>query len=140
VNKVRVVLDSSVLFSMFFEGDKFNPKGKEVLFKIVNKELEPTIPTLAVPEVCGAIRRITKDSKLAQIIEDRLNFWIDSKMFDVKELTIERMKSSTQDAIMFSLKGADAVFVSLAHELKTDFLTFDEGIKKKIKGKIKLFN
>lgn len=136
---MRVVLDSSVIFSMFFERDKFHSESKKIFSKIILKEIEPVVPNFAIAEVCGAVRRSTDDLHLAMIMEDTLNTWVDSNVLDAKELTSIRMKSATEIAIGFGLKGGDAVFVSLAKELDVKFLTFDEEIKKKVKNKIKLY-
>jgi predicted nucleic acid-binding protein len=125
---------------MFFERDKFYSEGREIFFKIIMKEIEPVVPNFAIAEVCGAVRRFTNNLHLAMIVEDILNTWVDSNILDAKDFTADRMKLTTETAIRFSLKGGDAVFVSLAKELGIAFLTFDEEIKKKIKGKIKLYD
>jgi predicted nucleic acid-binding protein len=49
------------------------------------------------------------------------------------------MAAAVEKAIKFNLRGGDAIFVSLAREFNTSFLTFDEEVKRKIIGKIKLF-
>lgn len=136
---MAVVLDSSFLVSVFSEEDKFHVAGRNVLLKIIKKEIEATVPTLAMPEVCGVIRR-KFGLHQAMIVENMLNTWIDSNMIFVKELTKDRMKSSAEEAIRFGLRGEDAIFVSLTRELGMSLLTFDEEVKKKIKGKVKLFD
>lgn len=135
---MKVVLDSSVFVSMFSDEDKFHDIGRDIFLKIIEKKIEPIVPTLALPEICGVFRR-NFGLHLAMIVEDRINSLIDSNMLFVKELTIERMRAATEDAIRFGLKGGDAVFVSLTRELKVQFLTFDDNVKRKIMSKIKLF-
>ena len=95
--------------------------------------------SLAVPEVCGAMRRETGDYKLSMIIESQLHAWIDAGIISVKELTVDRMKTATESAITYSLKGPDSIFVGLTEEMKGELATFDKGIIDKIKGKVKLF-
>ncbi len=127
---MRVVIDSSVWISMFSDQDNFHARSKSLILKIVSGEIEPVIPTLAVPEICGFFAR-NFGPHMAMIIEDKLRFWIEHDTIDVKELDMERARLATDAAIRFALKGADAVFVSLAKELKAPILTFDEEVKKK---------
>ncbi len=96
------------------------------------------MPSLALPETCGVIRRVF-GGYLAIIVRDKLLALTENKLVEVKELTMERMKMSAETAIRFGIKGGDAVFVSLAEEYSAQLVTFDEALKKKIKGKVKLF-
>jgi predicted nucleic acid-binding protein len=136
---MRVLLDSTIIFSIFHEKDPFHHLGMEIFNQFMSKKIEAFIPTLAMPEVCGAMKRETNDYKISMIVQSQLDGWIENNIISVKELTTDRMKYATEDAIEFGLKGADAVFVSLARELDAPLATFDDGVKKKIRGKIKLF-
>lgn len=135
---MRVVIDSTILVSIFSDTDKFHKCGLDIFSKIIDKKIEAVIPTFAVPETCGMIGRVF-DKHLGEIVEDHLNTLIDNGMFSVKELTLDRMRYSTEDAIMFGLKGADAVFVALTKEMNAKLATFDQNLKDKIKRNIKLF-
>lgn len=135
---MRVVIDSCVLVSMFSK-DIFHHEAEKVLEAIIEGKVKPIVSTLALPEVTGAIKRVTKNEDIAKKVKDEIMSWIDSGLLSVEELTKERMRLSSNAAIDFNLKGADAVHVSLAKELKVKFLTFDEEVKKKIKNKVKLF-
>lgn len=64
---------------------------------------------------------------------------MDNSMFSVKELTLDRMKYATEDAIKFGLKGADAVFVALTKEMNAKLVTFDDKLERKLAGKIKIY-
>jgi len=134
---MRVVLDSTVLISIFSDKDKFHSDGMKIFSSIMDKKIKPIIPTLALPEICGAIRR-NFNTRLAEIVENQLNTWITNEFLSIKELNLERMKLSTETAIGCNLKGADAVFVSLAKEFKAELVTFDREVTNKIKGKVKL--
>jgi len=136
---VKIVLDSTVIFSIFYEKDLFHNLAMRIFNQLMDGKLEVFIPTIAMPEVCGAMKRETNDHKISMIVQSQLSGWMENNILSVKELTAERMTYATEDAIMFGLKGADAVFVALARELDAPLATFDDGIKKKIKGKIKIF-
>lgn len=111
----------------------------KIFDQFMAKKIEVIIPTLAMPEVCGAMKRETKDYKLSMIVQSQLGGWIENNIIFVKELTIERMKYATEDAIGFGLKGADAVFIALTKEMDARLATFDRSLKDKVKKKIKLF-
>lgn len=136
---MRVVLDSTVIFSIFYEKDTFHQLGMEIFDQFINREIEAFIPTLAMPEVCGAMKRETKDHKISMIVESQLEGWIENGMISAKELTLDRMKYATEDAIRFGLKGADAVFIALAKELDASLATFDKSLKEKIGRSVKFF-
>jgi predicted nucleic acid-binding protein len=136
---MKVVLDSTVIFSIFHEKDPFHHLGMEIFNQFMSKKIEVFLPTLAMPEVCGAMKRETKDYKISMIVQSQLEGWIENNIISVKDLTTDRMKYATEDAIEFGLKGADAVFVALAKEMDAKLATFDGNLKDKIKRNIKLF-
>ena len=134
-----VVIDSSLLISAFSDRDKFHQVAIKILDKITESETEIYIPSLVLPEVCGGITRVTADKKEGEEAKKQIERWISSGFFTVEELTKERMINSAGFAIKFAIKGADAVFVSLAQEKGASLVSFDDKLKKKIRGKIKLF-
>lgn len=135
---MRVVVDSTVLVSLFSDKDKFHKSGLDIFTNILDKKIEPVIPNFAVIETCGLIGR-KFGQHLAAAVEDQLNTWMDNSMFSVKELTLDRMKYATEDAIKFGLKGADAVFVALTKEMNAKLVTFDDKLERKLAGKIKIY-
>lgn len=137
---MRVVLDSTVLFSIFYERDKWHQESMGIFSQFMTKKIEAIIPTLAPPEVCGAMRRETGNYKLAEIVESQLRSWMENGILSAKELTMDRMNYAVESAIKYSLKGSDSVFVSLTEESDAELATFDEDIIKKISGKVRLFN
>ncbi|MBI2084233.1 MAG: type II toxin-antitoxin system VapC family toxin [Candidatus Aenigmarchaeota archaeon] len=135
---MRVVVDTTVLVSVFSDKDKFHKDGIRLYSDILDRKIEPIIPTLAFPETCGVIRRILGEH-IAIMVEDQLNLLVDNEVLKAEELTIKRMKSSVESAIRYSVRGGDAVFISLTEEFDAKLATFDEELKKKIKGRVKLF-
>jgi predicted nucleic acid-binding protein len=133
-----VVVDSNVFVSMFSEKDPNFNKSQKILEKIVKKTIEVGVPSVFLPEICGAIRRIAnKDFALS--VKNEIKKWIDTELISVYEITKKRMEDASDMAINLSLKGGDSIFVSLANELDVELLTFDDEINKKIRGKIKIF-
>ncbi|MBI2971399.1 MAG: PIN domain-containing protein [Candidatus Aenigmarchaeota archaeon] len=123
---------------MFSDKDKFHDAGLSVYSAVLDKKIEAIAPALALPEICGVIRRSFGEQP-AHMVEDKLLTLTENKLVEIKELTMERMKMSAETAIRFGIKGGDAVFVSLAEEFNAQLTTFDEELKKKIKDKVKLF-
>ena len=105
---------------------------------MIDREIRAVVPTLLLPEVCGAIRRVTKKPDFSRNVKKEIESWMDAKMVSVKELNKKRMHLSSEAAIDLGIKGADAVFASLAKELNVKFLTFDEELRKRLRGRIKL--
>jgi predicted nucleic acid-binding protein len=135
---MKIVIDSSVIVSFFFK-DIYYDKAIEIFRKLKKEKTENIISTIALPEVCSAIIRQTNNKDYAAIVKRKIEKWIKDNFLKIEELTKERMLLASSTAIEFGLKGVDAIVVSLVKELKASLLTFDEEIKRKIKGKIKLF-
>jgi len=134
---MTLVIDTSFFTNLFIDTDTFHKEAKEILHKLLIKKENFFIPTLLGPELLGTIARRT-NTHFAEIVEDIFSSWIGNFVF-AKELSKDSMNLAIDSAIRYGLKGGDAVFVSLAKELNADLLTFDEEVKKKIKGKIKLY-
>jgi predicted nucleic acid-binding protein len=135
---MKVVVDSNIFVSLYFETEKFHKKAREFYEKVLLKEIEPISSALMLPEICGSIsRRIGKDE--AKRVRAEIESLVKKGVLKLEKITMERINSATTLAIDLQIKGADSLFVSLAKELEAPFLTFDEEVKKKIKGKIKLF-
>lgn len=136
---MRVVIDSNVFIAFFWKNDPNRDKAIEIIDKIKNKEIEVFVPALFLPEVCGSIQRRTNDTSTTIQIKQKLLSLIEENILTEIELTKNRIKSVSETAIKFSLKGPDAVYADLAIEKKASLITFDGEIKRKIKGKVKLF-
>lgn len=133
-----VVIDSNVFVSMFSEKDPNFGKAQRILEQILRKSVKTEAPSVFLPEVCGAIRRVS-NKEFAVAVRNEIESWIDAKLISVYEVTRERMRLASDFAIDLSLKGGDAVFVSLADELNAELLTFDGEVNKRIKNNIKVF-
>lgn len=128
------VIDSCVFVSAFCNTDPNHENGKKILEEIIDGKIEAIIPTIAMPEVCGVIRRVTGSVEMANEVKKELEDLINSGLLKIEELTKRRMKEASDIAIRLGVKGADAIFISLAQELNAELVTFDNEIKKKIKS------
>ncbi|MBI2547014.1 MAG: PIN domain-containing protein [Candidatus Aenigmarchaeota archaeon] len=135
---MRVTIDSSFFVSLLLNGEKNHKKAAEIFRELIMKDCEKFTSYLALPEVVGAIRRRTNSANLAYMAEETLKSWI-GNMISFKELTSDRIFSAVEATVKFEIRGADAIFVSLNEETDSELLTFDDELKKKIKGKVRLF-
>ncbi len=136
---MKVVIDSSVLISIFSQSDKFHELALKIMDELRMSAAEIYIPSLALPEVCGGITRTTQDKREGAVAKEQIQRWIGSGFIIVEELTKDRMVDAASFAIKFTVKGADAVFSSLTLERGAQLITFDEKLKEKIKRKVRLF-
>ena len=91
-----------------------------------------------LPEICGSIsRQLGKDR--AKEIRFEIEKMIKKGILKLENITSEILDIGSTLAIDLGIKGADSLFVTLAKEYNIPLLTFDEGVKQKIKGKIKIF-
>lgn len=105
----------------------------EIWRELFEKRNRVIIPALALPEVCGAIRRLA-GKRFAYEARKEIMEWIESNIMLVEELTMERAIKTSEIAMKFGIKGGDAFFVLLAKEMSAKLLIFDEELKRKIGG------
>ena len=133
-----IVIDSSFFVSLFVHKDVNHKKALHLWEDLRRKGIKAIAPTLLLPEVCGVIARVTKDKKYANEVKKMMERWLKIGVLVLKELTVKRANVSADISINFNLKGADAIFVSLAQEFNLKFITFDKEIKRKMKNKIEV--
>jgi predicted nucleic acid-binding protein len=126
------VIDTCVFISAFYELDPKHKEARQILEKVIEGKIKAIIPTIALPEICGVIRRITGDIKFASEVKKEIEELISSGLLKVEELTKTRMEEASEIAIQLGVKGADAVFISLAKEFNANLITFDKEIKRKL--------
>lgn len=135
---MKVIVDSNVFVSLYFEKEKFHEKSKEFHEKILLKEVEPVSSVLILPEICGGISRKTGKDK-AREVRSEIESLVKREILKLEEINSRRMDLASDSAIEFQIRGADSIFISLSKEFNLPLFTFDEELKKKIRGKVKLF-
>ena len=131
-----VVIDSCVIISLFIR-DKFHEKAKEAVELLQKKNA--IAPSLLLPEVCGAIARVTKEEKLAKEVLKLLMKWVESGLLKLVEIDEKLAKEAAKMAMKYEIKGADAIFASLAASLDQELFTFDEKLKRKLRNAVKFY-
>ncbi|MBI4147794.1 type II toxin-antitoxin system VapC family toxin [Candidatus Woesearchaeota archaeon] len=128
-----VVLDSNVLVGMFVKDDAHWERSARCLRRMASGEWQAVISTLAIPEVCGVIRRVTQQPELASAVLEKLSTWIAQGILQMEDLNSSRAESAAALAIACGISGADAVHAALAKDLQASLLTFDHEVIRKTK-------
>ena len=127
------VIDSSVLVARFIIKDKFHKQAVRVIRGLYKGQRLFHTSMLVPVEVVGAVGRQVgnKEAMKAQRI---LNVWKRKGYINLYELNQPRMESARNMAISHRLKGADAVIVQIAQELKLPMISYDTNINKAAKS------
>lgn len=115
-------MDASVWVSRFVPSDVHHPASLAWLHQHLSAGNVAVAPTLLLAEVGGAIARRSDDSQLAQQLVAGLRQlpglrWV--------ALTIDVRDRAAYLAASLRLRGADAVYVALAHRLSIPLITWD---------------
>ncbi|MGH2558398.1 MAG: PIN domain-containing protein [Thermomicrobiales bacterium] len=79
-------------------------------------------PTLVTAEVAGAIARLSGNSEAGHQAAARLRSTYGVELFDLDD---EREANGAQLAANLRLRGADAIYVAIAHEVGAPLATWD---------------
>jgi predicted nucleic acid-binding protein len=117
------VVDASVWVSRLVPQDKHHAASRLWLETFLAQEGRVAAPALLLPEIAGAISRRTGKPKLAHVAVGQLQ-----RLTALRLVRLDRRlaESAARLAGDLSLRGADAVYVAIAHQLKIPLLTWDE--------------
>ena len=134
---MNLFLDTSCLVS-FFLLDSHSSKARPVLEKVAKGEISGIISALSLVELGGTVRRIANENIAGEVM-DELAEMTGKGLIKVVPLRNNDAIAATELAVSIALKGADAVIVSAAKQAGCELFTFDEEIKVRAKGVIKLY-
>lgn len=125
----REVIDSSVLVARFITKDKFHKQAVRLIRDLYKGQRLFHTSMIVPVEVVGAVGRQVgnKEAGKAQRV---LNEWKRKGYLNLYELNQPGMESAQHMAISHRLKGADAVIVQIAQELKLPMISYDEHVNK----------
>lgn len=112
------VVDASVWVSSLVPKDPGHAVSRQVLARFLLDDGHIVIPTLALPEVAGAISRRTGRPALGVRAVD---WMLHLPRLQLVSLTASMGESAARLAAEHGLRGADAVYVAVARELGTSF-------------------
>ena len=119
---MTAVVDASVWVALFWPDDPRHTASRSWIECEVNAEEEILIPTLAVPEVAGPIRRRTGSHDLAL---RAVNAMLELPSVRTVPLTEELARLSGEFAALLALKGGDAVYAALAFMENATLFSWD---------------
>ena len=117
------VTDASIWVSRFLPEDAFHAASREWLMKAAGEGSSLVAPASLLPEVAGAIARRTGST--------RLGYQAVQQIRQVPHLQLVALDADLCDfaaevASTNRLRGADALYVAVAHQLQTDLASWDE--------------
>jgi predicted nucleic acid-binding protein len=117
------VVDASVWVSRLVAADAHHPLSQTWLEAFVGNGGQCVAPVLLLAEVAGAISRRTAEARLGQAALKML-----LRLPALRIVNVERRlgMSAAQLAADLGLRGADAVYVALAQQLKVPLFTWDQ--------------
>lgn len=114
------VVDASVVVSLHHAADKFHHRCTRWLREALTHGVELHAPGLLIVEVAAAIRRLTGDETLAAESIRGLADWL-----QLYPLDRQRAETAAAVAARTGVRGADAVYLALARELREPLVTLD---------------
>lgn len=118
----RLTIDASVFVSRLRKGDEAHDVSREFLEALPGRPILTILPTLVQPEITGAVRRFSGEPSIA-----RRGLEVLDTMPNLNLAPVDR-RVATEAANLaaeFGLKGADAIYVSVARLFDTTLVTLD---------------
>lgn len=114
------VVDASVVVALNHAADKFHHRCTEWFREALTRGVDLLAPELLVVEVAAAIRRLTDDEELGAESIRGLSDWLQLFPLDRR-----RAEAAAAIAARTGVRGADAVYLGLARELREPLVTLD---------------
>lgn len=128
---MQLTLDSSVTVAALRKQEQKHTDCKSLLQEIILGSKIAYMLYIVLAEVSSAIKRRTGSSKLAHramsmLIED-------AKGLNFVELNKDRAEEAAEIAIDTGIRGMDAIFIQVAKEFQSTFITLDEEVIAKVR-------
>ena len=117
-----VVLDASVWVSRLVAQDQFHEETKVWMEEQRDAGMQFISPTLLLAEVGGAISRRTDEPLLGKRVIAQLESMPGLRLVEMDNELVHRAANLAAE---LGLRGADSVYVAVAHQLKLPLVTFD---------------
>lgn len=130
-----MVVDASVWVSALLPGDSFHEVSRIWLESRTRTHAPLVAPTLAMPEVAGAIARRTAAPAAGRAAASALGAIPGLR---IVHLSGGLMSQATNIAAEHRLRGADAVYAALASDLGLPLFTWDRELRERTAGFIQV--
>ncbi|MFO7682985.1 MAG: type II toxin-antitoxin system VapC family toxin [Chloroflexota bacterium] len=118
-----MVVDASVWVSRFLPEDAFHQASRTWLIEMTTAGMALVAPTIMLAEVSGSIARRTGNDRLGYQIVQQIR-QLPSVQFIAVDDTLGQLAAQT--ASTYRLRGADAVYMAVAHRLQIPLVSWDE--------------
>ncbi len=125
-------IDSSLIISYLLKDEIYSDRAKIIWGKILERTILCFQPCITLLEIASAVKRRTNNHKLVNNVIKELNRLTHFKSI---ELNKKRLMDSIEISLQFGLKSLDSIYVQVATEFNTEFITFDKEIISKLNFK-----
>jgi predicted nucleic acid-binding protein len=130
-----MVVDASVWVSRFVPNDAHHAVAAAWLNRSSGAGDTLVVPTLALPEVGGAVARRTGMAAAGEMTIASLTGWPGLVIVPIDRALAEE---AARMAVRLALRGADAVYVATAYARGLPLVTFDDEIHQRATGHVRL--
>lgn len=130
-----MVVDASVWIGAFLPIDAHHAVSRPWLGQQTRAGVDLVAPTLALPEIGGGIARRTGSTAHGERATDRMRRMPRVRLVPADaDLAIDAARTAAR----LRLRGADAVYVELAHRFGLPLVTFDAEVDLRASGYIRV--
>lgn len=119
---MRVVTDASVLVSVFHPADQFHQQSRAWFQQHLRDGGRIVAPNFMLSEVAGALARRTDSTAVAELAVTQLRAMPELELVVIEDVYEQE---ATALAMELRLRGADAIYVAVAHMLDLPLTTWD---------------
>jgi predicted nucleic acid-binding protein len=119
---MRVVTDASVLVSVFHPADQFHQQSRAWFQQHLRDGGRIVAPNFMLSEVAGALARRTDSTAVAELAVTQLRTMPELELVVIEDVYEQE---ATALAMELRLRGADAIYVAVAHMLDLPLTTWD---------------
>lgn len=119
---MKLTIDASVFVAGARPSEPHYAESRAFILEAQMAKVEVICPTLVLPECGAAIARRTGNPALAVSLVAMIESWPDSKLI---QLNLPRARRAAQIAASHGLRGADAIYVTIAEEYSTPLVAWD---------------
>lgn len=129
-----IVIDASVWVSVLLDTDLFHAESYAWLQEYMNLGGEIAAPSLLLPEVAASLTRRTRSA-----VSGRATIQYLTNLRGLRIIPLDQQLAwvAAEMAADYQLRGADAVYVALAHSLSIPLVTWDQEQIKRVQNVIK---
>jgi len=134
---VKITVDASVFVARLLPEEKLH-NAAGAFFAVCDAAGHLLLlPSIGIPEVCGAIARRKRDPAMADLARVRLIQTPRLRIIPVSERLAE---GAARLASRLFLRGADAIYCRVAQNDGTELVTFDREVVDRTKGVLKVIS